>query len=433
MRKRIMIIFIVIISILILTFIGFSAFIGMQVVEGSTQLVTPKDTSELSDSFWEKYGTDVETFCEKYVVEKIELTSTFDGHIIPADIIYAENADKNNKTVIMVHGLGGNRQTNYPTAEMFLEQGYNVLTYDQRSSNENTAEYTTFGYWEKYDLIDYIDYINRQAPDKTLGVWGASFGGATAGLAMGYEDTQEKVDFLILDCPVSDMEWMVSDTIKQMDIGIPVEYMTWCGSVMNQIKLGFSYQDANVASEMIDVHVPTLIINSKIDKVTPYFMGIDLYEALPEENRYIWTVEDSEHTDMWLDYNQEYRVKVSELIAMSVDNIDRSAVSVPQGRYYMQLPGGNGSALVACLTIDKNHQFEFCYDYSSSYLNIGLYSIEDGVLIAKTSDGMYEYRFEVQKDETLVFIEEGSSKVSYYDHKTMVGVTDRAVFEKQAN
>ena len=28
----------------------------------------------------------------------------------------------------------------------------------------------------------------------------------------------------------------------------------------------------------------------------------------------IWTVDDSEHTEMWLDYNQEYREKVEELL-----------------------------------------------------------------------------------------------------------------------
>ena len=76
------------------------------------------------------------------------------------------------------------------------------MTYDQRSSNENTAQYTTFGYWEKYDLIDYIDYVHSYAPEHVIGVWGTSFGGATAGLAMGEKDVERKVDFLILDCPV---------------------------------------------------------------------------------------------------------------------------------------------------------------------------------------------------------------------------------------
>lgn len=33
-----------------------------------------------------------------------------------------------------------------------------------------------------------------------------------------------------------------------------------------------------------------------------------------EAKKMIWTMEDSEHTEMWLDYNQEYREKVAELL-----------------------------------------------------------------------------------------------------------------------
>ena len=33
-----------------------------------------------------------------------------------------------------------------------------------------------------------------------------------------------------------------------------------------------------------------------------------------DEMKMIWTVPDSEHTEMWLDYNQEYREKVQEVL-----------------------------------------------------------------------------------------------------------------------
>lgn len=214
----------------------------------------------------------------------------------------------------MVHGLGGNRYTNYPVAAYFLEQGYNVLSYDQRSSNENMAEKTTFGYWEKYDLLDYIAYIKAQAPQKQLGIWGSSFGGATAGLALGYENTQDQVDFLILDCPVSSMQWMVEETMRHMDTGLPIGYMTWCGNMANRVLLGFSYQDADVSSALRQVTVPTLIINSRVDTITPYFMGKDIYQALPGENKTLWTVEDSAHVDIWLEHRQAYMQRISSLL-----------------------------------------------------------------------------------------------------------------------
>ncbi len=309
MKKRLKIFLSVVATALVLLFIGLSYFIGLQVFEGSTQLITNDNTMGFSDAFWEKYAFDYESFHNTYKVEKMTIPSSYEEHMIPADYIYALelNNSKNHQTVIMVHGLGGNRYSNYPMAEFFLENGYNVLTYDQRSTNENTAQYTTFGYREKYDLIDWVNYIEEQAPGQKIGLWGASFGGATAGLALAYENMDEKVDFLILDCPVSSMEWMVGQEMKTMDVGIPVSYMAWCGNIVNKLKLGFTYHDADLPTAMRNVKTPVLVINSKIDSVTPYFMGKDIYETLPESNREIWTVDDSEHCDIWLDYNQEYR------------------------------------------------------------------------------------------------------------------------------
>jgi fermentation-respiration switch protein FrsA (DUF1100 family) len=309
-------ILIIIGAIMIVLFTGISIFIGTQVFIGSTQLVTNGETKGVTEVFGEKYDLDYERFCTEYKIEELEITSSFDQHTIPGDYIYSiESRDsKNHQTIILVHGLGNNRYYNYPLAEYFLEMGYNVITFDQRSTNENTAKYTTFGYYEKYDVIDLVDYVEEYAQERKIGIWGASYGGATAGLALGYENMDERIDFMILDCPVSSMKWMVEQEMKNMDIGIPVGYMTWCGNMINNFKLGFTYQKANVASALKDMKTPVFIINSKVDSVTPYFMGKDIYDAIPENNREIWTVEDSAHCEIWLDYNQEYRDKIDDFL-----------------------------------------------------------------------------------------------------------------------
>lgn len=300
----------------IIVFLGISYFIGTQVFKNSTQLVTNESTSGVKDSFWEKYHMDYDEFTGKYRIEALELESTFDGHTIPGDYIYTGNADgKDWNTVILVHGLGGNRYSNYPLAEYFLEKGYNVITYDQRSSGENTAQYTTFGYWEKYDARDMVDFAVANAPGKQIGFWGTSFGGATVGLALADQTLDDKVDFAVLDCPVSSMRSMVDTELRKMRVGIPVNYMMFCGNIINRQKLGFDYRDAEVVDAVADTEVPLFIINSKADMLTPYFMGKDIYDAVKQENKQIWTVKDSEHTGMWLDYNEEYRERLDLFLA----------------------------------------------------------------------------------------------------------------------
>ena len=91
--------------------------------------------------------------------------------------------------------------------------------------------------------------------------------------------------------------------------------MTFCGNIINKIELGFGYEDANVCDAIIDIQIPVLVINSEADTLTPQFMGQDIYDAIHNDAiKMIWTVDDSEHTEMWLDYNQEYREKVEELL-----------------------------------------------------------------------------------------------------------------------
>ena len=313
--KRILIISVVIMAILLLLTVGGSYYIGLQVFEGSTQLVSPEDTKEVKDSFWTTMNMDPEEFKASYAIENISETSTFDGHIIPGD--YINSGDEHDKLVIMIHGLGGNRYTNYPVAKYFVEMGYDVITFDQRSSNENTAERTTYGYWEKYDVIDLIDYAEKKYPGINIGIWGTSFGGATAIQAVASLDDQSKIDFMILDCPLGNVEYMISAEMDKMNTGIPTDYMLWLGNMINKQKLGFSYEDANSINIAKKVNVPSLIINSKADEMTPFFMGEEIYNNINCDNKEMWTVDDSEHACIWEDHTYEYKLEMDEFISSS--------------------------------------------------------------------------------------------------------------------
>lgn len=322
MSKTIFRILFIVFLALVMIFLAFSGFLGWQVVQGSTQLFSNEETRDVSETFLHQHGIDAEVFQQAHALEILAIDSTLGDHVVPADYLYADASmgSKDHPTVVLVHGLGGNRYTNYPLAEYFLDLGYNVLSYDQRSSNENTAPYNTFGYLEKYDLIDAVNWVHAQAPSQQIGIWGTSFGGATAGLGMATDDMDEKIDFLILDCPVSSMGWMVETFMSQMDVDIPLGYLMWCGDIVNRLKLGFGYDDVEVPTAMTRVETPVLVINSKLDEVTPFFMGQDIYDAISHERKQIWTVEDSAHTAMWLDHNAQYRETVRHFLETMAEN-----------------------------------------------------------------------------------------------------------------
>lgn len=313
---------VIILAVIIIGLLGISAYTGHQVVLNSTQLSHAEDPFQVRESFLESFHVDYAEFTARYVIEKVTLTSTLDGHQIPADYICAESpCDRDHDTVVMVHGLGGNRTTVYHAAQVFLENGYNVLAYDQRSSGENTAPHTTFGYLEKYDLRDCVNAVKDWAPEKKLGVWGTSFGGITSVLAVC--DTSFGVaahtDFLVLDSPVSNMEDELRQTMDSEDMGgIPTDYLILTGNIMNKLELGFTYKEADgrniIRTRMEETDMPLLVIICSGDDVTPWPMGADLYELYKGGNKTLLSLEGSAHASAWRDYEAEYREAVGALL-----------------------------------------------------------------------------------------------------------------------
>ena len=96
--------------------------------------------------------------------------------------------------------------------------------------------------------------------------------------------------------------------------GLLVDYLTFVGNIFNRIKLGFSYDDASVSRAIENTEVPLLIVHSRADEITPYFMGKNIYETVEHENKNILTVKTSEHGNIHRDYPQKYENKIMSLI-----------------------------------------------------------------------------------------------------------------------
>jgi hypothetical protein len=108
-----------------------------------------KDTHDNSIKQLEVWGYDTEKFENTY--EGIEVSATAeDGNTVPGTY-YGNGSDK---CVILVHGAGGDRVCMYPLAELYLEDGFDVIWIDQRGSGENAV-------WIKENLC-YTTQKNRR-------------------------------------------------------------------------------------------------------------------------------------------------------------------------------------------------------------------------------------------------------------------------------
>ncbi|MGL4522955.1 MAG: alpha/beta hydrolase [Bacilli bacterium] len=287
---------------------------GYFVFDRSMQMVTNEETSNrIEIEKVEEYGFSVQNFEKTYTVTEGEIPSSFQEHTIPTYWLSKSN-EKKKDTIILVHGLGGSHITVYPVAEHFLKKGYNVVTYDQRSSGANTAKYTTYGVWESKDLSDVLQNVRKSiGEDKKIGVWGTSFGGATVGLFLGSDVANENVDWAILDSPISDIESILSQSMKKIGTPFPIKWNIVAGDVMTKLRLGFSYSDSVVAQHIKRTKVPVLIIHSETDTQTPPYMAEAIYDAIQSKKK-MYTFKQGAHAVLFYTYPKEYFSQVDDWI-----------------------------------------------------------------------------------------------------------------------
>lgn len=264
-----------------------------------SEILQINHTQEVDKSKFDKYRED-------YVVEELEIPSTFDDHIIPATYLRQKKSTKND-TVILIHGRGGTREINMSIGMQFLELGYNVLTIDLRSSGSNKAKFTTYGAWEKYDVVDCVDYIDERIDSNNkLILWGCSYGGAVCSVTLGTKNLEKKVDAAILDCALDSMGSMIYGCyVTRMNQPPLEDVKDYCDKFLNEF-YGIRLEDANGQVQIADTKVPTLMFACTGDPTVPFYLTQSLFESIKETEKEFVTFSDKAHCMANYDHKDEY-------------------------------------------------------------------------------------------------------------------------------
>ncbi|MCI0446349.1 alpha/beta hydrolase [bacterium] len=99
-----------------------------------------------------------------------------DGIILKA--WYFDEASDSNKSVILFHGLSDNRKGMIGYVQLFLRNGYNVLTPDWRAHGQSGGELATYGIKEKNDVTSWINWLQTSTDSKKYYALGESYGAA---------------------------------------------------------------------------------------------------------------------------------------------------------------------------------------------------------------------------------------------------------------
>ncbi|MBP5426708.1 MAG: alpha/beta hydrolase [Clostridiales bacterium] len=276
----------------VLVFFGGSVYALRKVL-----LVDTEKTKSNGESFLKKNGISTEQILRglREKKKKVFLKSRY-GHVIPVEYMISDKG-YDNLTVVLVHGHSMSLESMYPIAKTLLDNNINVVLYDQRSHGENTAGVVTFGYYEKDDLMDVIDYVKKKMKKKNaIGLLGQSMGAATVGFYSGTDHAKKNVDFVILDCPYNNMRSIIRNTaIRQGYKKLGIDLLIKISSIANEKYLKFSFDDVDIAKAIENSDIPTLIYEAKFDRTCPYYMADEVFDGIKHNNKEKVMLEKSEH------------------------------------------------------------------------------------------------------------------------------------------
>ncbi len=181
------------------------------------------------------------------------------------------------KWAVVVHGYASRKENMLSYARAYYQRGYNVLLPDLRCHGESGGEIAGMGWLDRIDLLGWINKIRGEDGKAEIVLHGVSMGGAAVLMASG-EKLPENVRALVSDSAYTSVwdiiKWQVGRNILKRNSAL-----LFGGSLITQIRGGYSWKQASALNQVKKSRVPTLFIHGSADALVPVSMAYELYNA----------------------------------------------------------------------------------------------------------------------------------------------------------
>ncbi len=185
-------------------------------------------------------------------------------------------AGESHRWAILVHGYGRTKEFAWDYADAYLAHGYQALVPDLRAAGESEGTYLTMGTKEAEDIALWAKEIVRRDPEAKIVLHGVSMGAATVMMASALQP--EHVVGIIEDCGYTSAYDMFTVQLGKL-FGLPGFPIMNCVDVVSRMEMGCALSDAEPLKSVRETRVPMMFIHGEEDKLVPYGMMRELYEA----------------------------------------------------------------------------------------------------------------------------------------------------------
>lgn len=228
--------------------------------------------------------------------EDITLKS-FDGLNLTSTLIMNENPT--NKFIVLVHGVSICYVGSLKYFDIFYKNGFNILIVNQRRHGKSEGKYSTYGFYEKYDVNMWIEYLkSRFGNDIILGLHGESMG---AGTVMETIPLNDSIKFVIEDCGYSNFHeligFQITHAYKNRLVRKILRPSLIFANFFMKTKAKFSMKKIVPIDIVSSTSLPMMFIHGKEDYFVPWYMAVDLYKAKTKGYKELYLVEGAKHAE----------------------------------------------------------------------------------------------------------------------------------------
>ncbi len=212
-------------------------------------------------------------------------------------------------TIVYLHGVGDCKITGLPFTKLFHDNGFNILLYDLRQHGESDGKFCTYGYYEKYDLVSVLNYLEsrKDVLAKNIGVFGTSMGGAIAIQTAGID---KRIKAIASENSFATLRSIFDDYQKRL-IKIPFHYLRNIVIKRSELMANFKAGEVSPLKLVSEIHIPILIIYAKLDKHINYLNSIKLFENT-DDPKELYPIEEASHNNAWEIGGKAYHNKLLE-------------------------------------------------------------------------------------------------------------------------
>ena len=212
--------------------------------------------------------------------------------------------EPSDKWLVCIHGYTSSPKGMGSYGLHYHKKGYNILFPAMRGHDISEHRSITMGWLDRFDIIDWINYIiDIYGENVQIVLHGVSMGAATVMMTTG-ENLPANVKCAVADCGYSSVWDEFKNEMKET-YHVPAFPALYIGDIATRVISGFGFKEASCIEQLKKSKTPTFFIHGEEDLFVPYRM-LDLnYNAAACEKEKL-SIPDAEHAEAHLVHPELY-------------------------------------------------------------------------------------------------------------------------------